>query len=108
MAHGPQRIKDVRIQDWIDRFQHAAPPFNRRFFLATDRRVPPMKPSPSRSIIEPQLSLRHPLPKKQQVDAGEWSAVETGCWQSPGLQSLHRPRDKGKNPACDHAGLDLR
>jgi hypothetical protein len=57
-----------------------------------------MKPSPSRSIIEPQLSLRHPLPKKQQMDAGEWSAVETGRWQSPGLQSLHRPRDKGKNP----------
>jgi len=43
MAHGPQCVKDVRVENWIDRFQHTASPLNAtELFWARDRLVPPM------------------------------------------------------------------
>src|SRR6266478_756491 len=35
VAHGAQRIKHVRAENWIDRFQHAASPWNSPDFFET-------------------------------------------------------------------------
>jgi hypothetical protein len=33
VAHGPQRVKNIGIQERVDRFQHATPPGTRISFL---------------------------------------------------------------------------